>query len=326
MDIISKFKDVKVLVIGDVMLDRYWWGDVTRISPEAPVPVVRLNRTTITPGGAANVAVNVAGLGAVPSIIGAIGGDAEGSLLCELIESAGISTAELLRSEIRQTTVKTRLLAHNQQIARVDQESVEPLNADVEERLLTNIERLLDGTNVVVLSDYAKGVLSENILEKVIYKARERDLPIVVDPKGREYLRYRGTTVVTPNRREAALACNLDDNGKEVVLVAGARLLADLGLKAVLITEGGDGMTLFETDAQPFHFVASAREVYDSTGAGDTVIATLAVSLGAGLKIREAARIANVAAGIVVEHVGTAAVDLTVLAASIDRSTFQTAQ
>ena len=326
MDIVSKFKTVKVLVVGDVMLDRYWWGDVTRISPEAPVPVVRLNRTTLAPGGAANVAVNIAGLGSAPTIVGVIGGDLEGGQLCELVETAGISPSGLLPIKTRQTTVKTRLVAHSQQIARVDQESVEPLTPDEEERFLTSIERSMEGVDVAVLSDYAKGSLSENILSQVIAKTRELRIPIVVDPKGREYSKYCGSTVLTPNRREAALACNIDDNGKGVVGVAGGRLLEELDLHAVLITEGEDGMTLFETGRSPVHFDAAAREVYDSTGAGDTVIAALAVSLGAGLKIEEAAKVANVAAGLVVEHVGTAAVRIEDLARALSGGVTSAAQ
>lgn len=326
MDIVSRFKGVRVLVIGDVMLDRYWWGDVTRISPEAPVPVVRLNRTTLAPGGAANVAVNVAGLGAAPSVVGVIGDDAEGDQLCRLIEDSGISSAGLLRIDGRHTTVKTRLLGHNQQIARVDQESVEPLSESAEESIVAIIEASLDSKDVVVLSDYAKGALSENVLSKVISKSAASNIPVVVDPKGREYTRYRGSTVLTPNRREAALACNIDDTGKDIVSTAGEMLLSKLDLASVLITEGEDGMTLFESARPQMHFSASAREVYDSTGAGDTVIAALAVSLGAGLEMVDAAMIANVSAGLAVEHVGTVAVSIYEVAAAIDRGTAQAAQ
>jgi D-beta-D-heptose 7-phosphate kinase/D-beta-D-heptose 1-phosphate adenosyltransferase len=326
MDIVSKFAGIRVLVVGDVMLDRYWWGDVNRISPEAPVPVVRLNRTTLAPGGAANVAANISGLGALPTLIGMVGADGEGEELCRMLEDISISTNGIIRVATRNTTVKTRLLAHNQQIARVDQESVEELSAEEEKVVMDLVHLEMGETDAVILSDYAKGLLSRSLMEKVIAAANQKGVPVVIDPKGREYSKYKGATILTPNRREAALACNLDDTGKPVVAEAGDRLLRELELSAALITEGEDGMTLFRNGNEPAHFPACAREVYDSTGAGDTVIATLAVGLGAGLPMEHVAELANIAAGIVVEHVGTVAVNINDLAASLASGAFRAAQ
>ena len=307
MNITSKFENTRVLVVGDVMLDRYWWGDVTRISPEAPVPIVRLNRTTLAAGGAANVAANIAGLGATPLLLGSVGADPESAELKHVIADANISIAELLVFESRRTTVKTRVIAHSQQVARVDQESDGILSDEACDEVFSSFQRLAESAGAVAVSDYAKGFLPESLVCKFIAHAVEIGLPIVVDPKGRDYSRYKGATVITPNRREAALACNVDE-GKATAEMAGRRLLDDLALQAVLITEGEDGMTLFMPNKEPAHFAASAREVYDVTGAGDTVLASIAASLAAGLGLQQASHIANIAAGLVVEKVGTAVV------------------
>ena len=326
MDILSRLKDVKVLVAGDVMLDRFWWGDVTRISPEAPVPIVRLNSTSLAAGGAANVAANISGLGAKPFLLGCVGNDSEADELLSVISNSRIPTENLIRSPLRRTTVKTRVIAHGQQVTRVDQETVEVLTENEKDRALESFSKLLPDVDAIAISDYAKGFFSDDLLKTIIEMARNRDLPVIVDPKGRDYSRYQGASVLTPNRREAALACNLEDTGKTVAIVAGEMLCAERDFAAVLITQGEDGMTLFEQNGTSIHFPALAREVYDVTGAGDTVIASIAVSLGAGLDIQEAAKIANIAAGLVVERVGTAVVTIDEVAASLAENAHQAAQ
>ena len=325
MDLFSKFKNVKILVAGDVMLDRFWWGDVTRISPEAPVPVVHLNKTSLAAGGAANVAANISTLGATPYLLGCVGTDPEASELSEVISSTGIATDGLIRISSRKTTVKTRILAHGQQIARVDQETAVPLGVEDTEELINVFERLLSSVNAIVLSDYAKGCLSTKAIAHIISSAKERSIPVIVDPKGRDFSRYRGATILTPNRREAAIACNIDDTGRTIVESAGKKLLGELDLSALLVTEGPDGMTLFEADRRAVDLPATAREVYDSTGAGDTVIAALAVSLAAGFSVYQAATIANTAAGLAVEKLGTATVSIAEVSAAFESITHQTA-
>lgn len=313
MEILDRFSSVRVLVIGDVMLDRYWWGSVNRISPEAPVPVVRLERMSLAAGGAANVAANIAGLGATPVLIGAIGGDAESMLVPAVLEEAGVSAGHLIKLAARATTVKTRIVAHSQQVARVDQETDSPLDADGEAAVLEKFHDLIAGCNTVILSDYAKGLITENVITEVIAVASAKGIPVLVDPKGKDYSKYRGASLLTPNRREAADACSLEENTQQMVELAGNRLLNELDLDSVLITQGEDGMTLFRKGVPPYHLNTLARDVYDVTGAGDTVISSLAVALGAGADLAQAADMANAAAGIVVEQIGTTAIRLDAL-------------
>jgi D-beta-D-heptose 7-phosphate kinase/D-beta-D-heptose 1-phosphate adenosyltransferase len=309
-DTLEGFSTLTALVVGDVMLDRYWWGDVDRISPEAPVPVVRLTRSSFVAGGAANVAANIAGLGARPRLVGVVGEDEGASQLPAALDRAKVSSDHLIVSRDRPTTVKTRVVAHHQHVVRVDQEANTPIDGECARDLTRTACTLLADAQVLVLSDYAKGVLTPDVVAQLIAAARELGLPVLVDPKGREYERYAGATLLTPNRTEAALAVGLDPHAPDVVGRAGERLIENLRVDSVLITEGEDGMTLFERDRTPLHLDASARQVYDVTGAGDTVIATLGVALGGGADLPTAARIANVAAGLVVQHVGTTAVSL----------------
>lgn len=298
------------------MLDRYWWGDVTRISPEAPVPVVKLNRSSLALGGAANVAVNIAGLGAHAVLVGCNGTDVEADLFDSILIEKGIDPYNIVRTSERPTTTKTRVIAHSQQVARIDQESTDSLSEEAEDRVLAKVKPLLDSVDAVVLSDYAKGVLSDRILSTVITRCKELQKPVLIDPKGRSFTKYSGCTIITPNRREAAEACGLDEDSKDVVKMAGKSLLNDLAIDAVLITEGEEGMTLFQQDLEDFHIPTAARAVYDVTGAGDTVIATLASVVAAGSDLETAARLANLGAGIVVEQVGTSAISATELAAA----------
>lgn len=308
MKSLENFSDVKILVIGDLMLDRYWWGNVTRISPEAPVPVVHLQKNTIAVGGAANVAANIAGLGAIPILIGIVGNDEEAKSLCDGLKKAQVSDEYLFYSGNRPTIVKTRVIAHSQQIVRIDQEIVKNIDEEEQELVLVKILQLLDEVQVVVLSDYAKGFLTDKLLSKVISEANLKGKLVLVDPKGKDYLKYKGATLLTPNKKEAAEACKIDDYDKDWIKIAADKLIDETSLEAILITQGEDGMTLFKKAGKSNHFHASAREIYDVTGAGDTVIATLAVSLGAGESLETASEIANIAAGLVVEQVGTTAI------------------
>ena len=297
-----------ILVVGDIMLDRYCWGTVNRISPEAPVPVVRLDSTTVTAGGAANVAANIAGLGMTPNLVGIIGSDEDGRSFDKVLADSNISNINLITLDGRSTTVKTRIVAHGQQIARIDQETAKALNADQETTVLERLFQLIASARVIIISDYAKGFLTDRVLSQIIEKARSLNVPVLVDPKGKRYSKYRGATILTPNKREAADACSLDDHEENVVDRAGEMLLSDLDLDALLITQGEDGMTLFEKQRSPKHMHTQARQVYDVTGAGDTVIAAMAVGLASGRSFAEAAAFANTAAGLAVEKVGTTVV------------------
>lgn len=312
-ELIEKFSKVKVLIVGDVMLDRYWWGSVSRISPEAPVPVVKLERMSAAAGGAANVAANVVGLGAEALLVGLIGNDSEGVLLAEILEAANISPKHLISTEERQTAVKTRIIAHSQQVVRVDNEKIAPISQREVERILGHIERTIEQADIVIISDYAKGLLVENLLSRLITKCDSVKKKVLVDPKGKDYTKYSRATFLTPNQKEATEACGFEDFEDNPVEKAGETLLEKISTDAVLITQGEKGMTLFLDDGTSRRFEALARNVYDVTGAGDTVIATLAVAIGAGLNFVDAARIANIAAGLVVEQIGTTAITLEML-------------
>jgi D-beta-D-heptose 7-phosphate kinase / D-beta-D-heptose 1-phosphate adenosyltransferase len=306
--LLDKLRQVKALVVGDVMLDRYWWGTASRISPEAPVPVVRLEKEELIAGGAANVAANVVGLGAEVFLVGITGDDREAELLAETLEKGGISAAYLVKCQNRPTTLKTRVVVNHQQVARIDQETTENLSQLEEDQVWEQISACLQEVDVVLVSDYGKGFLSETLLTRLIMSEPRRDLPILIDPKGKDYRKYRGAAVLTPNRKEALEAVGFEGNEDQVVIEAGCKLLSELNLRAVLVTRGEEGMTLFEKGKEPLHLEALARHVFDVTGAGDTVIATLGVVVGAGLELTEAAEIANVAAGFVVEEIGTTAI------------------
>jgi rfaE bifunctional protein kinase chain/domain len=316
MQILEKFSKLNILVIGDVILDRYWWGDVSRISPEAPVPVVRLKNTTLAAGGAANVAANVAGLGATPILVGIVGDDEGAQQFPDVLGGANVSSDHLVRDRHRPTTVKTRIIAHSHHVVRVDQEHADGISVETEDAIVEKLRTEIARADAIAVSDYAKGMLTPRVLRDLFQIAGESGKPVLVDPKGKDYSKYKGAALLTPNRREAAEACNFEDQG-DVVDRAGSRLMSDLDLEALLVTEGEEGMTLFRRSQPSIRMAAEAREVYDVTGAGDTVIATLAVAIGSGADVEQAARIANVAAGLVVEQVGTTAVTLSGLEAAL---------
>lgn len=293
----------RVLVVGDVMLDRYWFGDVSRISPEAPVPVVRVERSEERPGGAANVARNAAALGAQASLLSVVGPDEAAAVLGRLVEAAGVR-AHLHADATLSTTVKLRVIGRQQQLLRIDFENT-PTH-EVLAEVLETYRQLLATHDIVVLSDYGKGGLHH--VQTMIDLARAAGKPVLVDPKGEDYSRYRGATMLTPNRSELRQVVGRWKDEADLVSRAQA-LRGELALEALLVTRSEEGMTLFR-EAGAVHEGTRAREVFDVSGAGDTVIATLAVMLAAGCDMGDAMRLSNHAAGIVVAKLGTATVTL----------------
>ncbi len=302
MSALPKFDGAKVLVVGDVMLDRYWFGDVSRISPEAPVPVLKVTRVEERPGGAANVARNIAALGAQCTLLSVVGADEAGDCLQRLLTEQGRVEALLQRDNTISTTIKLRAVARQQQLLRIDFETTpshEVLNAK-----LADFRARLPEADVVVLSDYGKGGLAH--IAEMIRLARAAGKPVLVDPKGDDYARYRGATMLTPNRSEFREVAGSWKSETELNSKA-EQLRTDLQLDALLVTRSEDGMSLFRAH-EVLHEPTQTREVFDVSGAGDTVIATLAVMLASGAELPEAMRIANRAAGIVVGKLGTAVV------------------
>jgi rfaE bifunctional protein kinase chain/domain len=298
-----------VAVLGDLMLDRFVWGVVSRISPEAPVPVVEVEREDFHLGGAANVARNLASLGARPLLFGVVGEDEPASQLRNALRELGLSDEAVLQEGGRRTTVKTRIIAHSQQVVRTDWESIEDISGKTEKKALERIETLIAQSRAVVLSDYAKGALTPAVIERAIALAKAREIPVLVDPKLRRYRLYREVTLVTPNQVEAARFTGLVVHSQEDVEAAAQAILRDLQCEGVLVTRGEHGMSLFEAGRPPLHIPTSAREVFDVTGAGDTVIAAAALALAVGAGLPQAAELANRAAGIVVGKLGTAVVE-----------------
>lgn len=294
-----------ILVIGDVMLDRYLMGNVNRISPEAPVPVVLLKQSEDRAGGAANVAANLSGLGLPTQIIGCFGEDATGKVLKQIIADSGIGINNVMTSKSRPTVSKTRVMSGNQQIVRVDDESAAAFNAEENKQLLSNISKALDTKPaMVILSDYAKGVLSNGTCKAIIENCKKLNIPVIADPKGRDYSKYKGVYTLTPNKKETAEACNVDINETDTLLKAAEQLRKSLDLNFLAVTRGEEGISLID-DKEIQHIPASAKKVFDVSGAGDTVIATLAAGLVHGLNPHDALQLANIAAGIVVGKVGT---------------------
>ncbi len=300
----SGFKTRRVLVIGDLMLDRYLWGAVERISPEAPVPVVRLVHKTHVAGGAANVAANLRALGCQGSVAGLVGADGEGRQLLELLQASGIETTAILTTPDRPTICKTRILGGRQQMLRVDTEKAGELSRESEARLLSGIEAEISSCAAIILSDYGKGLLSDSVCQAIIRRGHELAIPTFVDPKGLHYEKYAGCDVISPNRLELAAATSADYGDLELLLKKGEQLRSDLAIGHLMVTLGELGITLLEPSGV-HRFPALAREVFDVSGAGDTVIATTSAAVASGLPLHEAIRLANLAAGIVVGKLGT---------------------
>ena len=296
-----------VVVLGDVMLDEFVWGDVSRISPEAPVPVVDVKRESTHLGGAANVLANLLALGANACVIGVIGNDYAGDRIrLSVKEKSKLHRDEfLISADGRPTTIKTRIIAHHQMVVRADRENRTPVDPDTETRIISAVRAAIANAHALVVSDYDKGVLTPRVLREVLPAAYER-MPVLVDPKIRNFDSYRPATLVTPNHHEALRLTNTEEDSDGALRIAAHKIRERLACDAVLITRGDRGMVLFEKDNEPVNVETTAREVYDVTGAGDTVIATLAAALAGGGSLIEAALLANYAAGIVVGKLGTA--------------------
>jgi D-beta-D-heptose 7-phosphate kinase/D-beta-D-heptose 1-phosphate adenosyltransferase len=319
------FSNATILCLGDVMLDRFAYCDSERISPEAPVPVLLLQRTQSMLGGAGNVARNIAALGGNAVLVGLLGHDGAGRDARELIGRTPGLVDRHVTSPNRPTTCKTRYLAGHQQLMRVDEESVQDLDAAEGCALLQAVEASLAEVDAVILSDYGKGVLGPKLLEAAIASARGRGVPVYVDPKGDDFGRYRGATCITPNLKELAAAARMPVATDAEVAAAAAKVLRDSGCDAILATRSEKGMVLVERSGVVRHEPARAREVYDVSGAGDTVVAVLALARAAGFGLTEAMRLANTAAGIVVSKLGTATVELDELMLDLARDVRDTA-
>ncbi len=304
---IDKYKDVKILVVGDVMLDIFIYGKVNRISPEAPVPVVEVVKETMMPGGAANVAKNLKILGVSVTIAGIIGKDEQGKILKEELEKHNIDCS-LLKEDGRSTSVKTRIIGHHQQMVRFDKESKAKLSNENTEKFCKYIEDKIQDVDGIIISDYGKGMITENLLKHLTKLCKEKNKILNVDPKIENFDFYSNVTCLTPNNKEASEASKIKIEDEESLIKCGNHILNKLNSEALLITRGSQGMTLFVKDDEPCHIKAVAKEVFDVTGAGDTVISVLTASLCAGADLREATILSNAAAGIVVAKVGTATV------------------
>lgn len=304
--VLDDIAGVRLVVVGDVMLDYYAFGDAARLSPEAPVPVVRVTADVYRPGGAANTAVNVRALGAAVSLVAAVGDDDNAEILRQLLDRANVNTDGLLTVPQRPTTWKGRVIARHQHVVRLDRETDEPLDETTIERLITNYAAKLADADGVILSDYGKGVVTEHLAAAVTARAKGAGKIVCVDPKENHFSLYRGVTSITPNHLEATAAAGIREADDPTLTKTGQKLLSALGSESVLITCGERGMVLFHADGALDRIPTRAREVYDVAGAGDTVIATFTAALAAGANHLEAAQLANFAAGVVVGKVGTA--------------------
>ncbi len=304
--LIESVSGKSVLVVGDVMLDEYVWTQARRISAEAPVPVLEVQSRSYHPGGAANVAANIAALGGRPSLVGVLGGDDAGKRLTAVLRERGIATDGLVTDPARPTTTKTRLVAHNQQVARLDTEARMPLPLPLEQRLLALVGDRLAGADVCVIADYAKGAASNAVCRSLIESASRLGKKVIIDPKGTDYRKYRGATLVKPNVADVGHVLKRDLDGDADVHEAGRQLIELLHGATVLITRGAEGMLLFQAGKDIWQVRSLARRVYDVTGAGDTVVSLLALFLAADAGLEHAVHLANVGAGVVVGKFGTA--------------------
>ena len=306
--IIANIGKAKILILGDIMLDEYLYGDVGRISPEAPVPVVDIKEERLKLGGAANVANNISTLGDEPILLGTVGEDDASIKLSQLLKNCNITRDFLINDSERRTTIKTRIIAQSQQIVRADREDTKDISENIEKIVLTRFRSVVDKINAIIISDYGKGVITASLLEKVIPACKENNVFIAVDPKESHFFNYKDVSVVTPNHHEAGFVAGhriVNENDLKIV----SRILLDkLQAESLLITRGSKGMALFTADDQVDYFPTVARKVFDVTGAGDTVISVFVSAVTAGATLKEAAIISNCAAGAVVREIGTATI------------------
>ncbi len=314
---IESLAGARVAVIGDVMLDRYVYGAVDRVSPEAPIAVLGIEHERAMPGGAGNVARNAAALGAEVTLVALCGDDEAGREIAALLATAENLTTNIILSASRTTSVKTRFVAANQQLLRTDRDARDTVDATAAAEIQVAALAAVDGADAVILSDYAKGVLSRVLIEAVVARAGERGVAVIADPKSANFSHYRGVSVLTPNRAELQAASHLQVAHDDQAVAAARRVIETCGIGGVLATRGAQGMTLVRAEGEPQHIPTRAREVFDVSGAGDTVVAALAVGLAAGLTLDAAAELANAAAGVVVGKAGTAVVGVAELKAAL---------
>jgi len=303
---VAHFSGRRIVVWGDLMLDRYLWGRVDRISPEAPVPVVEVERETFSLGGAGNVAANLRALGAEAALVGVVGVDSDGAQLLSALEERGVDVGGVIRDPARPTTVKTRVIAHSQQVVRTDREARGPFAGDVEAALQSALADAIARADGLIVSDYGKGVIGAAGIQAALAAAFQRGIHISVDPKESHIDDYREVSILTPNQHEAGAVMGRRVIDEASLMEVGWGLLQRVGSKAVLITRGPGGMSLFERGGRHTHLPTVAREVFDVTGAGDTVVGVVALALAAGADFASACHLANHAAGVVIREVGTA--------------------
>ncbi len=305
----KNFKGKKIAVIGDMMLDCYFWGEVKRISPEAPVPVVEVDNEFYRFGGAANCALNIARLGGKPLPVGIIGKENYGSIFLSLLDESGIDATGILVDETRPTTAKTRVIADSQHVVRIDKESKEYISKITQQRILTFLEEHISSLDGIILQDYNKGILTPQLIQKIISLANKNNILITVDPKFLNFFSYKNVTVFKPNRKEAGDILGMQIKTDAEVSTAGKKLLSKLNAKYVLLTLGEAGIAVFEKGKE-YRMPTKARKVADVSGAGDTVISTLTMALAAGANVLEASYLANYAGGLVCEEVGIIPIEL----------------
>jgi len=305
----SNFEGKKIAIIGDMMLDGYFWGDIRRISPEAPVPVLEVGEEFFRFGGAANVALNIFSLGGDPYPIGVIGDDNYGNIFTSLLNDSGLNNEGIIVDDSRPTTTKTRVIADSQHVVRIDKESKEYLNADVESKLYNYLVKVINDLDGIILQDYNKGVLTRSIIKKIIKLAYDKNKLITVDPKFENFFSYKNVTVFKPNRKEAEQVLGMKIKTDKDITLAGNKLLEKLEPKYLLLTLGEEGIAVFQKNKPEKRMPTKARKIADVSGAGDTVISTLTLSLSAGADILEASYIANYAGGLVCEEVGIVPID-----------------
>ena len=293
---ISKFDQCRLLVIGDLMLDEYLWGEVDRISPEAPVQVVTIQKEDFTLGGAGNVVNNAVALGAKVFTAGVIGTGRNGQVLLERFNELGVDTSLIIQEPDRATTQKTRIIAANQHVLRIDRETKQDISGQTLEKIIRLIEDKMPDIDVVLISDYGKGLITKNLLSKVIASAKKHEKMIIVDPKGLDFSKYSGVSLLTPNKKEAALASGVEINDDSSLEKAANKILGNISLDNLLITCGKDGMVLFEKNKTPFRVRAKSRQVFDVSGAGDTVLAVFGLAVASGASIPNSVALANTAA------------------------------
>ena len=314
----ENFSNCKLMVVGDLMIDEYVWGDVNRISPEAPVPVVSVTREDYTLGGSGNVVNNLAALGANTLVAGVTGTGAGGALMVRRIASLGVDTDGVVQDPLRPTTRKTRIIGGSQQVLRIDRETIRGIAGETRASIAAYVREKIPSVDAVLISDYGKGLLTQDLLKAIIEKARQAGKPAIVDPKGLDFEKYRDAFLITPNKKEAGLAAGIEIIDSDTLDRAAEAIFAKTGVQNLLITCGKDGMALYEGKSGPHTIRSRARQVFDVSGAGDTVVAVTGLALAAGQSLREAAALANLAAGIVVGKVGTATVTLQELAAAAE--------